>query len=123
MGLDFSTLVYLPNFNMFARPIVFTPVASQPGAPAYTGRGIYHSDQISYAADDNSIISDQQTTLDILEVEFDVMPVQNDVLTIPPDGEVVTGIGDYLISDVRNNGGGETTLQLRRLEGGIPLRV
>ena len=35
MGLDMSTLVYLPVMDMFARPVTFIPLKSQPGAPSY----------------------------------------------------------------------------------------
>ena len=41
MAVNFSTLVYLPNFDMFARPVTIIPMASQPGLPAFTARGIY----------------------------------------------------------------------------------
>jgi len=33
MAVDFATLVYLPCFQAFARPVTITPLASQPGAP------------------------------------------------------------------------------------------
>jgi hypothetical protein len=121
MGIDYSTLIYLPNFDMFARPIVITPAASQPGAAAYTNRGIYHSDTTQYLAENNTIISDQTTTLDIREEEFDVLPVRGDFVNIPKDGNV-RARGDFEIVNVWHNGGGEITLQIRKLVGAIPLR-
>jgi hypothetical protein len=114
MGLDYSTLVYLPNYDMFARPIVVTPNASQPGAPAYAARGIYHSDSVQVVLEDNSFLQDQQTTLDIREVEFNVIPLQGDTITIPNDGNVPPE-GDFEVTNAWNNSGGETTLQLKRI--------
>ena len=69
MGVDFSTLVYLPNFDMFARPITVTPLASQPGMPAYGARGIFDTRPIDVQAEDGSIVSDQQTILDVRDAE------------------------------------------------------
>jgi hypothetical protein len=74
MALDFSTLVYLPNYDTFARPITVTPVASQPGVPAYTARGIYDTRPVDVAGMDGSITSDQQTILDVRDAEFLVVP-------------------------------------------------
>ena len=31
MAVNFSTLVYLPNYDTFARAVTITPLASQPG--------------------------------------------------------------------------------------------
>jgi len=34
MGVDYSTMMYLPNYNFWARPVTFYPVKSQPGVPS-----------------------------------------------------------------------------------------
>jgi hypothetical protein len=116
MAVNFSTLVYLPNFDMFARSINITPLASQPGVPAYTTRGIYGTRPIDVQAEDGSIISDQQTILDIREEEFAVIPDQLDRINIPPDPDAGTiGVGDYEVTNVETNGGGETTLVIRKI--------
>jgi hypothetical protein len=115
MAVDFSTLVYLPNFDMFARPITVTPLASQPGLPAYTARGIYDTRPIDVQAEDGSIISDQQTILDILEVEFAVIPEQLDRIHIPADPAAGRDLGDFEVTNSETNGGGETTLVIRKV--------
>jgi hypothetical protein len=115
MGLNFSTLVYLPAHNFYARPIVITPRASQPGQPAYTNRGIYHSGPVDVTLEDSSILSDQVTTLDLRKVEYAIPPKQNDLINIPADGDVPAE-GDFQVLDVDDNSGGELTLSLRRYE-------
>ncbi len=118
MGIDFSTLVYLPNYDTFARPITVTPLASQPGSPAYASRGIFDTRAVDVQAMDGSIVSDQQTILDVRNAEFTVVPEQLDRIYIGPDAEAgATGdeIGDYEVIDTEYNGGGETTLVIRKL--------
>lgn len=116
MGLDFSTLVYLPNFDMFARPITVTPLASQPGFPAYGARGIYDTRPIDVQANDGSIFSDQQTILDVRDIEFSVVPEQLDQIDIPydPAGNM-PALGTFEIMNTESNGGGETTLVIRKV--------
>jgi hypothetical protein len=118
MGLDFSTLVYLPNYDMLARPITITPLASQPGLPAYPARGIFDTRPVDVDALDGAIVSDQQTIIDIREVEFVVLPEQLDRVYIGLDAEAGdTGAdrGEYEIVDASSNGGGETTLVIRKV--------
>ena len=116
MAVNFSTLVYLPNFDMFARPVTITPLASQPGMPAYIARGIYDTRAIDVQAEDGSIISDQQTILDVLDDEFTVVPEQLDRIVIDVDVDAGTiGVGEYEVTDTESNGGGETTLIIRRI--------
>lgn len=114
MPINFSEQVYEHAFNTFARPVIFTPLKSAVGSPAYEARGIYGTQPIDIMAEDNSIISDQQTILDIRDDEFTVVPVQGDHLSIP----AVMGIpaaGDFEVLDTKANGGGETTLAIRKL--------
>lgn len=115
MAVDFSTMVYLPAFDAFARPVTIFPIASQPGAPSYSARGIYDTRPADVIAEDNSIYSDQQTILDIREAEFAILPVQFDRVTIPVDVDAGPGVGDFEVADADTNGGGETTLLLRKI--------
>jgi hypothetical protein len=110
MGLNFSTMVYEPNYDMFARPVTFVP---QDGSASYGGRGIYNSGALNVMAEDGSIFADQGTILDIREVEFVVLPVQNDHVIIGPDSDVPAE-GEFVITDTARNGGGETTLTLSK---------
>jgi hypothetical protein len=123
MPVNFSDLVYLPNFNTFARAIFITPLASQPGQPVYQARGIFDTVPIDVVALDGSIISEQRTILDLREVEFAVLPAQGDQFAIPADGGLPDA-GSWEAIDTSRNGGGETTLTLRKLMTAKPsLRV
>ena len=115
MAVNFSTLVYLPNYDMFARPINVTPLASQPGAPAYGARGIYDTRPIDVQAEDGSIISDQQTILDVRDAEFSFVPEQLDRIHIPFDPDGGPDLGTFEVVDTESNGGGETTLVIRKV--------
>jgi hypothetical protein len=108
-----STFVYLPTQQVFGRPVTFTSTLGN----SYSGvnRGIYDSRTLSVVLEDGSILSDQDTILDIRAVEYPTLPVQGDYINIPV--EPITGLpaeGDFMITDVWNNGGGEVTLQLKR---------
>lgn len=120
MAVNFSTLVYLPNFDLFARPITVTPLASQPGLPAYDARGIYDTRPIDVQAEDGSIISDQQTILDVRDEEFSAVPEQLDKIHIPADPDAGRDLGDFEVTDTEANGGGETTLVIRKIVAAKP---
>lgn len=112
MPVNFSTLVYSPNYDMFAVPATFYPFASQPGEPSFDLRGIFGTDDTDVAALDGSVISTQKTIFDILESEFAVLPIQGDRVNIPFDCNGAP-LGEFEIIDASTNGGGETTLTLR----------
>ena len=116
MGLDYSTSIYLPNYNLLARAIVVTPAVSQPSAAPYWTRGIYNPEKLDVAAEDGSILTDHRTYVDVLEAEFAVVPVQGDQVFIPADRGAMGELGNFEVIDTWHNGGGETTLQLRKLE-------
>lgn len=113
MAINFAVQVYSHTFDVFARPVTLTPLVSQPGQPAYTARGIYSSQAIDVLMEGN-VISDQRTILDIIETEFSVIPRQGDMLLIDSSFDL-PAIGSFLIIDVDSNGGGETTLDLRKI--------
>lgn len=115
MGVDYSTLIYLPNFEIWARTVTFTPVISQPTGAAFVSRGIFHSEELMIQGEDGSVITDQRTTLDILEAEFGAIPQQGDLVTIPADVGAMRALGDFEVINVWQNGGGETTLTLRKI--------
>ena len=68
-------------------------------------------------AEDDEIISDQQTILDIMDAEFgvDTGATRPDHPSRPIRTLVNTGVGDYEVTNSESNGGGETTLVIRRL--------
>ena len=114
MAIDFAVQVYLPAFNVFARPCVFTPLKSQPSQPSYSGRGIYGTTALDVATEDASIFSDQITILDIIEGEFSVLPIQGDRVFIPAY-LTLPELGNFELVDSLTNGGGQTTFNLRKL--------
>lgn len=117
MGIDFSTLVYLPNYDFWGRDIIVTPIKSNPSASAYGARGIYNSGAIDIMTEAGNIVSDNETTLDIRDNEFfDIgqpLPIQGDLITIPADGNVPAA-GDFEVTDTNAGDGGETTLAIRK---------
>jgi hypothetical protein len=115
MAIAFSTEVYLKTQEMFSVGCYITPVKSSPGGGPYSSRGIFSTRPIDVVGMDGSIFSDQQSIFDIRESEFTVLPVQGDLITIPVDCNGVP-LGDFEILDADTNGGGETTLTIRKIE-------
>jgi hypothetical protein len=114
-GINFSTLVYLPAFDTFAVDAVFYPLVSSPGSPSYTERGIFDTTTVNVLAENNTIYSDQRTILDIRDAEFAITPRQGDHVAIPRDCNGVDQ-GEWVIVDYWSNGGGQSTLTLRKVE-------
>ena len=114
MAVNFSTQVYMPTFAVFARPVTFTPLVSQPAQPAYTARGIYSTEPMDVLAEGTSSFSDTRTILDIIEAEFAVLPMQGDTVLIDASADL-PAIGSFEIIENKSNGGGEMSLDLRRL--------
>jgi hypothetical protein len=116
MAIDFSIMVYLPAQDVFGRSVTFTPLASQPGAPAYTLRGIITTRPLMVETTAGmAVLSDQETILDIREREFAVTPKQGDLIDVPEENGITDMVGSYEVTDAAWNGGGEVTLSLRRL--------
>jgi hypothetical protein len=120
MGVDYSTAVYLMNYNQWARPVTFYPIKSQPGLSSYDARGIFGTVSIDIIAQDASDISEQRTILDILEREFSILPAQQDQVFIGDDPGGMPAAGTFEINGISTNGGGETTLELRKMMAAKP---
>jgi len=123
MALNFSTLVYLPTFDLYARPITVNPVGSQPGQPPYSirtddpgspSRGIYNTIASDVIGEDGMIFTDHRTELDVRDVEYSVVPDQFDIITIGPDGEL-PDLGDWEVKASHHDAEGCTTLTLMRV--------
>jgi len=119
MGLDMSALVKLPAMDVFARPIDVTPIASQPGVGSYRARGYLGTTELDVGAEDGSVVTDQQTYLDVRDAEFAVVPRQRDRIHIPADG-TVPAAGTFEVVSGSQDGGGLTTLVIRRFEPSRP---
>ena len=120
MAVDFSTLLYKATQNVFGRAIMITPIVSNPGAPAFTMRGIYDTSPVDIETDMGTVmISDQSTIVDIRDNELfamgQVLPQQGDLINIPAEG-AIPAEGDFEVTDVDRNAGGETTLTIRKWE-------
>jgi|SRR5215204_2313979 len=120
--INFSDNVYKLCMDMFAGVITIIPVASQPGEASYTARGIYGTEAFDLIGEDGSIIADQRTILDIREVEFSVLPISGDQVFLAASNfsDQLIEDGTYVILDADTNGGGETTLAIRKLVTALP---
>jgi len=114
MPVNWSAQVYAPMQNAFSRVIMVTPVVSQPNGAQYIARGILDTEAMDVVAMDGTIVSETRVILDILDAEYTVLPKQGDVIDIPEDGGVPLE-GQFEVIDGDPNGGGETTLTLRRV--------
>ena len=130
MAINFSQQLYIHAQDTYSRAVVFTPKASQPNGAQYTARGILEQEAIDVAGLDNSIISEMRIILDIRDAEFtvqpqpaiaarrppaDVQPQQGDLVDVPADSSGLPAEGQFEVIDSDQNGGGETTLTLRRM--------
>src|SRR5262245_55639168 len=113
MPVNFSTTVYLPAMDTFSVPCTIFPLVSRPGIGPYDARGILSTHELNVIAEDGSIISTQQTIFDVRDVEFDVVPQQHDRIHIAVDCNGQPQ-GEFEIIDASINGGGQTTLVLRK---------
>ena len=114
MAVNFSTMVYNPCQVVFGRPVTFT--SRRGDSFTGVGRGIYESTTLNVGLEDGSILSDQQTILDIRTIEFPTLPVQGDRIHIPYESlSGLPDLGDFEITNVYHNGGGEVTLELKGL--------
>lgn len=106
MATDFSGLVLAPNMDIFARDLIVTPFASQPGSPAYPARGIFSSKPVIIETATH-YHSTTQPTLGIKLDEFPVTPLQQDQIE-----DVETGI-TYTIADITPDGQGGASIVLK----------
>lgn len=114
MPINFSDQLYVHTQDTYGRTVTITPGISQPTGSDYVARGILDTKDIDVVALDGSIISEQRTILDIREAEYAVLPMQGDQVAIPGDSGLPDA-GLWEIIDVVRNGGGETTLTLRKI--------
>lgn len=110
--IDFDATVLAAAQAAFARPIVVTPLASQPGAPAYAARGIWTERPVEVGLEEAVMIS-QDLTLGIRRSEFTVMVAQGDEISIPAAGSM-PAIGDCVIDKINTDGQGDVALILKK---------
>ena len=122
MGVNFSLMLYTPAFIMYARPVTYYPITSQPGAPAMYTRGVFHSDQIDVPLEDGSVFVDQRTSLDVLIDDFGALalPQQLDQVYVPEDNDLGPKGVVFEVVSVTDNAGGVLNLALRKLADSLP---
>jgi hypothetical protein len=92
---------------VFGQCITVTPVASQPGAPAYQARGSYSSKQVDVPLEDGTYHSTIQRKLGVMLADFAVAPMQND--------EISMAQGSFVIADIVPDGQGGADIWLRNV--------
>jgi hypothetical protein len=117
--IDFDSLVLGPAQEIFARPIIVTPLNSQPGAPAYAARGIWSDRASDLMLDDNGVISVQNPTLGVRLSEFTVMPVKGDRINVPAYMSL-PALGLAEIDDTDKDGQGGAVWSLKILNPHLP---
>ena len=114
MGVNYSAVIYLPNYDFWARDVTIMPVISQPGVGSFTARGIFNTRPVLMPTDMGMVVTaDQQTILDVRDFELSAVPVQGDLVDIPADG-AVPAEGMFQVVNTEANGGGETTLIIQK---------
>lgn len=122
--IDFAALTLAPCIDIFARPIIVTPQASQPerveggvtipaGQP-YASRGVWASRPVDVPTEDG-IMSSQVHSLGIQAADFAIPPAPGDLVEIPAAGSLPR-IGLCEIEDTDDDGQGGTSLSLKVLE-------
>ena len=114
MPVNWSEQLYKQAQDVYGRTVLVTPRVSQPVGVQYAARGIFDIDAMDVAALDGSIVSETNIVLDIRDAEFTVIPMQGDLIDIPADSGLPAE-GQFEVVDGDPNGGGETTLTLRRI--------
>lgn len=114
MSMDVTSIVLLPNFNTWARPVTITPRKSSAAGPAYTARGIWHKNTMDVMTQDGVVFSDHKQTLSIRDAEFAITPLKGDVIDIPADA-THAALGAFEVTDVDHDGEGGTELTLRQI--------
>lgn len=123
--IDFDTLVLGPCVSIFGRPIIVTPIASQPGDPVavppvpaglpYFATGVWASRPTDVVTE-TGILSSQVHTLGIRVLDFPIPPVAGDTVEVDAAGSLPR-IGFCLIEDTDDDGQGGTVLTLKVLDG------
>ncbi|MCX4195107.1 hypothetical protein OMR07_05590 [Methylobacterium organophilum] len=120
--IDFAALTLAPCIDIFARPIIVTPQASQParrgedgtiispGQP-YASRGVWASRPVDVPTDEG-IMSSQVHTLGIQAIDFEFPPAPGDLIEIPAHMSLPR-IGLCEVEDTDDDGQGGTSLSLK----------
>ena len=113
--LDFDGIVLTTLQSTFSRPIVITPLVSQPSVGAYAARGVYSTNPVDLVAIPDAVLSDQHPAVWIRMNEFPIMPMAGDQLEIPPHLTMPTA-GKFEVLDVDSWANGKAVLTLKKYQ-------
>jgi hypothetical protein len=111
--VDFDKLVLGPASKIFQIKVRFTPLVSDPGAPAFDLWGVYSSSPVDVQMQDETIFSDQQTSLGIRKRDFlGARPDRGDLVEITDTTHIDFG-KRFWVGDSDDDGQGGSMLMLR----------
>ena len=105
--IDFDALVLAPLQNLFGKPIIVTPIASQPGVAPYVARGDLRIQNVDMPLEDG-IMSTQVITMGVRKADFAVF--------VAPGDTILAGGKPYLIDDTDDDAQGHSILTLKRAD-------
>lgn len=105
--IDFDALILAPAMATFARPITVLPLASRPGEPPYTTRGVWSERPVDVQTEDGAILSSAVKTLGVRLSEFTVPVVAGDRVSV--DGTT------YQVDDTDDDGQGGSLWTLKEI--------
>jgi hypothetical protein len=113
--IDFDALVLKPAGGIFQIAVLYTPLASQPGAPAFATFGVYSSAPEDSIMQNEAIFSDQKTSLGVRLRDFAAPPDEGDLVEITEPTHPACG-RQFWIGDLDEDGQGGGMLLLRARE-------
>ena len=117
MSIDFDALVLAPLQALFGKPIIVTPIASQPAAAPYLSRGDLRIQNIDMLLEDG-IMSTQVITMGVRKADFATFVAPGDKILIGfvTVASTVVGGTAYLIDDTDDDAQGHSILTLKRVD-------
>lgn len=111
--IDLDGIVLSTLQNTWARTITVTPVVSQPGVAAYSGRGVFSNAPVDVLAEANLVFSDQKPAVWIRISEYSKPPQAGDQIAIPAYLNAPTE-GSFEVLDTRRYADGKMVLTLKK---------
>ena len=119
MAVNFATDLLTPNFGVWGRTIIITPIASAPASALPIRCVAFTTRRHSTLLGEDTLVSDQQTIVDINENEFLELAMRcrsKAIASIFRPAGTLPALGDFEVVSTSSNGGGETTLEIRKWE-------
>lgn len=86
--MNFSSLVLSPAMSVFGSPVTASPIASQPLAAPYSGRGVWTVTNITVMTEDGGNLSSRNIKLGIRLAEWPSPP--------PSQGDWISTVASYV---------------------------